>query len=172
MDQARNRSELLERLLKGYETYFDTERFPAREDGLPLAARCSFHVHSEKYVLVKKAQLWAADSNEYVFIFSVPVLTEEIFARCLDFAVREGMKEIHPGPGHMYSCISPVFLCDSSEKEGEKALKRCRIYKSFRFSWYGWMNVHTAALIREGNRVITNRMGRGSAKFMKDILKS
>ncbi len=92
-----NREEMLERLLASYSSYYDIHRQePSAE---PLKAVCEFHVHSEKYVLVKKAQLWAADSNEYVFIFSVPVLTEEIFSRCLDFAVREGMKEIQPGPG-------------------------------------------------------------------------
>ena len=42
----------------------------------------------------------------------------------------------------------------------------------FHFSWYGWMNVHTAAVICKESRVMTNRMGRGNAKFMKNIRSS
>lgn len=171
-EQKQTREELLERMLKGYQAYFDIERYEERADDLPLMAHCRFYVHSEKYVLVKKAKLWDADSNEYVYIFSVPELTKEIFERCKDYAYEDGMKLIDPKPGHMYSYITPVFICDTCTKEAEKALTRCRIYKSFHFSWYGWMNVHTAAVIREGNRVITNRMGRGNAKFMKNILNS
>lgn len=172
MSKARSREELLERMLRGYEAYFDIERVTEGPDGLPLAAKCRFYVHSEKYVLVKKAKLWDADSNEYVYIFSMPELTKELYLRCLQYAYDEGMKLIDPKPGHMYSYITPVFLCDTCTPEAERALKRCRIYKSFHFSWYGWMNVHTAAIIRDGNRVATNRMGRANAKFMKSILDS
>ncbi len=164
------REEALERMLQGYEAYFDVERFSGREDNLPLMAECRFYVHSEKYVLVKKAKLWDADSNEYVYIFSIPELTRELFERCKDHAYSDGMKKIDPKPGHMYSYITPVFICDTCTPEAEKALKKCNIYKSFHFSWYGWMNLHTAAVILGENRVITNRMGRGNAKFMKSII--
>ena len=129
-------------------------------------------MHSEKYVLVKKAKLWDADSNEYVYIFVMPELTKELYETCKNYAYEEGMKLIDPKPGHMYSYITPVFICDTCTPEAEKALKRCRIYKSFHFSWYGWMNVHTAAVVCKEGRVFTNRMGRGNAKFMKNILSS
>ena len=118
-DQKQTREELLERMLKGYQAYFDIERYEEREDALPLMAHCRFYVHSEKYVLVKKAKLWDADSNEYVYIFSVPELTKEIFERCKDYAYEEGMKLIDPKPGHMYSYITPVFICDTCTKEAE-----------------------------------------------------
>ena len=164
------REEILEKLIRSYEGYFDIERSDDFEP--PLQAVCHFNVRSAKYVLLKKAELWSATSNEHVYIFSVPELTEEIYRICEKKAYDEGMKLIDPKPGHMYSYITPVFICDTCTKEAEKALTRCRIYKSFHFSWYGWMNVHTAAVIRKGNRVITNRMGRGNAKFMKNILNS
>lgn len=164
------REEALERMLQGYEAYFDVERFFSPEDDIPLVAECRFYVHSEKYVLVKKAKLWDADSNEYVYIFSVPELTHEIFTRCKDYAYADGMKKIEPKPGHMYSYITPVFICDTCTPEAEKALKRCKVYKSFHFSWYGWMNLHTAAVILSDSRVITNKMGRGNAKFMNNII--
>ncbi len=170
---APDRTKLLERLLDGYRAYFDVEQYEEeREDGIPLRAHCRFYVHSEKYVLIKKAKLWTADSNEYVYVFSVPELTQEVYESCRDFAYTEGMKLVDPKPGHMYSYITAVFLCDTCTKEAQKALRRCRIYKSFHFSWYGWMDFHTAALIGEENAVITNRSGRGNAKFMKKILNS
>lgn len=164
------REEALERMLQGYEAYFDVKRLPKREDNLPLVAECRFYVHSEKYVLVKKAKLWDADSNEYVYIFSVPELTEEIFTKCKDYAYADGMEKIDPKPGHMYSYITPVFICDTCTPKAEKALTRCNVYKSFHFSWYGWMNLHTAAVILCDSRVITNKMGRGNAKFMNSII--
>ena len=172
MKEAVSTSEVFTRMLKGYQAYFDIEQYEDGKDGVPLAAHCRFYVHSEKYVLVKKAKLWDADSNEFVYVFSVPELTAEIFEKCKDYAYEEGMKLVQPKPGHMYSYITVVFICDTCTPEGEKALKKCKIYKSFHFSWYGWMNVHTAAIVREGEKVFTNHMGRSNAIFMKNILNS
>ena len=171
-DQKQTREELLERMLKGYQAYFDIERYEEREDDLPLMAHCRFYVHSEKYVLVKKAKLWDADSNEYVYIFSVPELTKEIFERCKDYAYEEGMKLIDPKPGHMYSYITPVFICDTCTKEAEKALMRCRIYKSFHFSLHGWMDHHTALVELSTGQIDGNLGGRHTAKILKKVLYS
>lgn len=172
MDAVLSREEILDRLLDSYRAYFDVERVQEGPNGLPLAATCRFYVHSEKYVLIRKAKLWEADSNEFVYVFSVPELTGEIFDACREYAYEEGMKLIDPKPGHMYSYITAVFVCDTCTPEAKKALQKCRVYKSFHFSWYGWMHLHTAAVVRRGSDVFTNRMGRGNAKFMKNILNS
>lgn len=170
MGKIASRNEVLEKLLKSYETYFDVEMYKKEEEGeLPLKAHCRLFVHSEKYVLIKKAKLWDADTNEFVYIFSLPHLTKEWYERCKNYAYQEGMKLIHPKPGHMYSYITTVFLCDTCSVDAKKAVCRCRIYKSFRFSWYGWMDFHTAAIVLEEGTVFTNRSGRSNAKFMKKI---
>ena len=161
-----NRDALLENLLKGYSVYFDVERVEEQE--VPIKAVCAFHVHSEKYVLVKSAKLWDADSNEYVYLFSVPELTAEIFEKCKRYAYEKGMEQIDPKPGHMYSYITALFLCDQVTKEGEKALKKCKIYKSFRFSFHGWMEFHTALLCGSDGRIAVNRAGRQMKKMLKN----
>ena len=173
MELTLSREQLLDRLFRGYQTYFNVERYEMeRADGLPLKGCCHFFAHSEKYVLLKKAKLWEADTNEFVYVFSVPALTKELYETCKSYAYEQGMKLIDPKPGHMYSYITVVFVCDTCTMEARKALQKCRVYKSFHFSWYGWMNLHTAAIVREGTQVLTNRMGRGNAKFMKNILHS
>ena len=73
------RLEAIDKLCESYSVYFDVERFEENED--LLAATCFLYVHSEKYVLVKAAKLWEADSNEYVYIFNVPHLTKDIFTK-------------------------------------------------------------------------------------------
>ena len=74
MNHAATRDTLLPRLLRSYAAYYDVEPMEAQE---PLVATAFFHVHGTKYVLSKKAELWATDNNEYVYFFSVPHLTEE-----------------------------------------------------------------------------------------------
>lgn len=164
-----SREEMLNTLLQSYSAYFDTERCEEEDWDVPLVARCNFYVHSEKYVLLKKAKLWSADCNEYVYLFSLPELTEERYRECEKFVYEKGMARIHPEPGHMYTYLTAVFLCDSCTPEARKALKRCRLYKSFRFSLYGWMDFHTVLLQAGSDLVDTNRSGRSNAKLMKKI---
>ena len=164
------REAVIDRLLKSYSSCYNIHLI--EDDQVPITARCDFFEHSGKYVISKKAELWSADNEEFLYLVNIPHLTLELYQKWRDYIHEDGMGRIHVGPGHMASFITPVFICDTCEEEARKALKKCRIYKSFHFSWYGWMNVHTAAVIREGNRVITNRMGRGNAKFMKNILNS
>lgn len=162
-----SREEMLERLIAAYSNYFDIERYG--EGRLPLAASCHFHVRSAKYVLLKRAELWSAESNEHVYIFTVPELTAEVYHACENIAYEEGMKLIHPDRNHMYTYITAVFLCDTCTEEAKKCVRRCRIYKSFHFSLYGWMDFHTVLLQQGANKFVTNPSGRDNAKLMKNI---
>ena len=121
------RLEAIDKLCESYSVYFDVERFEENED--LLAATCFLYVHSEKYVLVKAAKLWEADSNEYVYIFNVPHLTKDVFTKCRDYAHKDGMSRIEPKPGHMCSYITALFICDTCDPDAVRALKRTRIYK-------------------------------------------
>lgn len=163
----KTREEMLDTLLATYSTYFDIERMDESE--LPLAATCHFHVRSAKYVLFKKAELWNANSNEHVYIFTVPELTADIYRQCEKTAYDKGMALIDPDGNHMYTYITAVFLCDTCTEEARKLLKKCRIYKSFHFSLYGWMDFHTVLIERGKDTFLTNRSGRDNAKLMKNI---
>ena len=143
MNHAATRDTLLPRLLRSYAAYYDVEPMEAQE---PLVATAFFHVHGTKYVLSKKAELWATDNNEYVYFFSVPHLTEDVFDQCIQLAYERGMEHIHPDKNHMSSYIVALFLCDTYTEEAMRRLKRCRIRKSFQFSLNGWMEVHAAMI--------------------------
>ena len=136
----------------------------------PLRALCEYYEHAEKYMVSKKVSLWAADSEEFIFLFDVPRLTAEIFESCKEIAYRDGMERLHIGPGHMYSYITPIIVCDTCDEEALRALKKCRIYKSFHFSLHGWMDFHTAVLEVGNNRITTNRSGKYVEEVMKKIL--
>ena len=103
------RDDAVSRLCDVYGGSFDITR--CGEEELPLTAKMDFYVHNSKYVLSKKAKLWEANSFEYVYLFSVPHLTKEIYQQCELLAYEQGMARIQPGPNHMYTYISAIFLC-------------------------------------------------------------
>ncbi len=162
------RETAISRLLESYRAYFNITMF--KEEQKPLTAICEFFEHAEKYVFSRKANLWSADCEEFIYLFDTGRLTLETFEKCRDFAHEDGMKRAHIGPGHMYTYITAVFVCDTSEDDAREALQKCRIYKSFHFSLHGWMDFHAAVLETGSGRITANRSGKCVEKVMKNVL--
>ena len=161
------REAVIERLLKSYRTYYDIHML---DDETPITARCDFFEHSEKYVLSRKAELWSADNEEFLYIVDIPHLTLELYEKWRDYIQEDGMQRVKPGPGHMASYITAVFVCDTCDEDARKALKKCRIYKSFHFSLHGWMNFHAALVEVADGKVTSNASGHHVAKILKKVL--
>lgn len=162
------RETAISKLLDSYRTYFNVTTF--QKEHAPLAAVCEFFEHSEKFVLSRKAELWSADCEEFIYLFDIEHLTKELFEKCRDYAREDGLKRANIGLGHMYTYITPVFVCDSCEEDARRALKKCHIYQSFHFSLHGWMDFHTAVLEVNHNQITTNRSGKCVEKIMKNVL--
>ena len=101
----------MQKLRESYEYYYDIEDGDAGS-GLPLEYRAEFRVRSEGYVLIKRAKIWAAETNEYAYIFSVPVLDADTASKCIDYALGDGFPRITPNPEHRESYIIAVFVAD------------------------------------------------------------
>ena len=163
--------EAVDKLLNSYKVYYDihmTDELDASEP--ELIARCDFYEHAQKYVLSKKAELWATKCEEFLYLFHIDELTMEAYQRCLDFAYKDGNERANIGPNHMYTYITPIFICNTYNDEILKALKKCNLYKSFRLSLYGWLDVHVAILEVSNNKIYTNRNGRRLEKVLKNVL--
>ena len=153
-------------LIRRHEDYYDLNLQPLG----CLAARGDFYMHSEKYVLVKKARLWEADCNEFVYIFSTEELTEAGLRECIAYGYRNGMEKIHPGPAHMCSYITVLVICESCTKQAEKALRRCRIRRNFKLSFHGWMELQAGVAVCEDGRVTVNGSGKRKRKLLKSVM--
>ncbi|WP_455539673.1 hypothetical protein [Terrisporobacter sp.] len=158
---------ILDKILKSYQVYYDVEKH--QNLSLPLVAKCEFHVHNEKYVLSQKAQLWSSDANEYVYIFKIDNLNEEVFLKCKDFAYENGMKLINPKSGHMYSYITTIFICDTCEDSAKKLMKKTKISKNFKFSLHGWMDFHISCIDISKNQIYSNSSGKVTSRFLKEL---
>ncbi len=164
-----NRSELVERLIHSYSSHYNIEA-PAQNAPKELAALCILDMTQSSYVLLKKNVLWSAQSHEYCYMFSVEHLTKNDYDRFLSFVKTDGLSRINPKPGHMCTVLSMIILCESAEDATIKALKRCRLHKNFRFSFYGWMDGRTALAELSTGRIVTNLSGHDNAKVLKYLL--
>ena len=154
------RETAIERLLKSLSSCYDIH--PVEDDRIPITARCDFFEHSGRYVISKKAELWTADNEEFLYLINIPHLTRELYERWRDYVHADGMERLHIGPGHMSSFITPVFICDTCEEDARRALKKL----------HGWMDHHTALVELSTGQIDANPGGRHTAKFLKKVLYS
>ena len=163
------RDELLGLLTQSYSACYNIVK-PPENAPKELAAFCVLDMTQSSYVLTKKNVLWSADSHEYCYIFSTENFTKADYDRFLSFMRTDGLSHIKPGPGHMCSVLSMVILCDSADEDAIKALKRCRLHKSFRLSFYGWMNGRTALAELSTGRIFANMSGHDNIKLLKQLM--
>ena len=166
---ALTREQFCEKLLRSYAPFYDIEE--KGEEKRPLVATAFFHVHNAGYFLVKRAEAWAADQNEYIYVFSAPVLTKELFEECIAAACADGIPRIKPDKNHMSSFVDAVFICDEVTPEGLAALRRYRNKKSFHFSLHGWMEVYAAVVNLGKETVEANCPNAQAVKFLKNVLR-
>ncbi len=155
---------MLAKLKDAYTHYFNDVALTGE---IPhLAANYEFYCTNECYVISKKVKLWSAETNEYVYVFSMPELTDGLCAECIDRALAQGLSRIHPHLDHKSSFVTAVFVCDHVDKGAESAIARTRIHKDFWFSLKGWMDLRAAALDLSTGRATVN----SAAKELKDFL--
>ena len=83
----------LDRLKRAYAAYYDIEDI---EDGTPLKALCAYHMRDSQYVLVKKAELWAAENHEYLYLCAVDHLDEGAVDQIFQRVLEDGEPRVHP----------------------------------------------------------------------------
>lgn len=158
---------VLERLKKGCAAYYDVEEI---DDGTALKALCAYHTRDSQYVLVKKAELWAAENHEYLYLWDAGRLdagaVEEIFRRTL----ADGELRVRPHAQHMYTYLTAVALYDSAQPDALARLKGLRKRREYKLSLHGWMEFRIAAVDLSTGEVTTNRAGKALGRDLKRMV--
>ena len=150
---------VLKRILAAHEAWFDVHRDYAYA-GRTFPGYAEFHSHGEKYVLVKRAKLWEADTHEYLFFVEAETLSEEEVSRWVEFMKTEGIKKVQPDPNHMSSGIALVIVADSCTEEAKRAVRKTRFRKNFALGIRGWADLRLVVADLSEGAVYANAAGK------------
>lgn len=161
------RQAVLESLKGAYAAYYDVQPV---DDGSALKALCAYHLRDSQYVLVKKAELWAAECHEYLYLWSLDHLdedgVEEIFRRVLS----DGEPRVRPHAQHMNTYLTAVALYDSADPQALARLKKLKRRREYKLSLHGWMEFRIAAVDLSTVEITTNRSGKAVEKDLKRLV--
>ena len=150
-----------------YSPYFDITK-NININGITPFFEAELHVKNEKYFLIPSANLWTTQTHEYVYVLAQNFDSLDEFKSTRDTLLYYAMDKINPNKEHMYTYITIVLISDFINSEIEKEIRRFKKYKSFLFSFHGWMHFRMISLDIERNKIIYNPMG----KDLKDTVSS
>jgi len=150
---------MLKKLLAAHEAWFDVQRDYAL-GGRTFAGFAEFHSQGEQYVLIKRAKLWEVASHEYLFFDVVDALDAAGFACAVDHMKTHALRLVEPKPNHMCSNISLVVIAGSVDEEVERAVRKVRFRKNFKWGLWGWSDLCVAVVDLARGRILTNAAGK------------
>lgn len=162
------RAEFLNILAESYKAYYDV--FPVENVGeLPLAFRADFHSRDERYWLSKDIPVWGNETNEFAYVFSAPSFDESMAAKCIEYALNEGLPRVKPHREHHYTNIKVLFVADSFDDAVIKYIKKQKFQKSYKLSLHGFTMLKTAAVDLSRSKAFPNRDGHELEQYFSKL---
>lgn len=161
------RQALEEHLLAIFSSHYDIE---PRSGSSALKACCAFHSRDSQYVLSKKAELWAAEHHEYLYLYSLPKLDEAALEEACRQTLELGTPLVKPHAQHMYTYLTALVLCDEADEQALRALTKKKHRREFKLSLHGWMEFRIAAVDLSTGEITTNRAGKPFGKDLKRMV--
>ena len=155
--------QIIEKVLPSFERYYTVKKV----SDPPFCAEAEFRSHNEQYFLVRSAHIADIDSNEFVFFASIPNLDSQKLNELTKSAWENGLTRVKPYNGHRNSDVTLIIITDKIDEETKKAIKKTKLYKSYKFSFWGWSNFKLAVVEADTQGIYFNRFGKDYQKLLK-----
>ena len=163
-----DRDKFIDTLADSFEAYFDLH--PAADGSeLPLDFRADYHSRAERYWLSKNIPIWGNETNEFAYIFSAPSFDPDLAARCIDFALEQGLPMVKPHKEHQYTNIKVILVADSVDADTAKYLKKRSFSKNYKFSFHGFSTLKSAIVDLGTGKTVTNSAGYELAGYFSKL---
>ena len=159
-----NVSEALEKILPAFGQYYTINKDSPTQ---PFIAEAEFRSHNEQYFLVRSAHIADIDSNEFVYFAQAPLLNDETLNQLCSKAWETGLEKVKPHEGHRNSDITLIIFADKIEEITHNTIKKTKLYKSYKFSFWGWSNFKLAAVELGTQGIYSNRLGKDYRKLLE-----
>ncbi|HRC81076.1 MAG TPA: hypothetical protein PLF27_06790 [Sedimentibacter sp.] len=124
-----------------------------------------YHLRNERYVLVKKAVVYAFENNEYSLIKYCEELDKNYLQEIINTLTDSVESIVKPDKDHMSSTITLVIVTDNftSNKDKDlitKIISGFKYNKGFAFGFKGWADIRLVLVSLNEDFVATNKKGK------------
>lgn len=134
----------------------------------PLYAK--YFRRNSKYFAVKKAEIYAFSNYEHLFYYRLPdVLDETTLTDFIDLLKANAAEIVQPDHEHMSSVITLILDTNGCTPDAERAVRRFRYRRNFKFGFQGWADIKIIALNTAHctYTAVESRIAEGDARRLK-----
>ena len=161
--------EAINKILPVFEQYYTVKKDDITP---PFCKEAEFRSHNEQYFLVRSAHIADIDSNEFVYFAVSDELTGAKLEEFVKAAWDAGLAKVRPYNGHRNSDVSLLIFTKSLSPETAQIIKKTKLYKSYKFSFYGWSHFKLAVCNVSDMTITSNRLGKDYVKLITKNLKN
>lgn len=136
---------------------------------LPLIFRADYFNRAEKYWVTKSINIWANETNEYLYLFSAEQFDPDTVNKCIDYAIADALPRVKPHKEHQYTNFKTVFVTDCFDDATLKVIRKRKFTKNYKFSLYGYSMLMTAAVDLEKKKAFANPDGQRQLPFFQKL---
>lgn len=127
-----------------------------------------FRMRNEKFILSKKAVIYAFENNEYCLMRYMPELAADDAAHFTDDIVRAVVDLVKPDGEHMSSVLTGVLVFGDGREDtivkAAEEVRRFRYHRSFSLGFRGWVDIRLLLVSLEGGVIAANKRGEQVSK--------
>lgn len=162
------REKFLNTLADSFSAYYDLHMAEGEQE-LPLSFRADYFSRAERYWLTKNIPIWGNETNEFAYVFSAPSFDQALAARCIDYALDDGLPMVKPHKEHQYTNIKVILLADSVEQDVAQYVKKRSFSKSYKFSLHGFSTLKSAIVDLGSQKTVTNSAGHELVSYFSKL---
>lgn len=160
-------SQYIESLEKKLIGSFDLERnYKLNDYEYDLFAE--YHIRNERYMMMKKAVVYAIENNEYCFIKYFDGIDLHGVQEFIDALIQSIDAIVEPCEEHMASIITGVIVLPyKPDTDIIDAIKKFKYHKGFAFGFKGWVDIRLLLVTMENDYIVTNKKGKEVSKVYR-----
>ncbi len=127
-----------------------------------------YHLRNEKYLMVKKAVVYAFENNEYCLIKYYKEFNEDDYKIFTDSLINSIESIVNPSKEHMSSIITGEILTEKIQDEDlkniRKKVEQFKYNKGFAFGFKGWADIRLILVSLNEGLIAANKKGKEVSK--------
>lgn len=130
-----------------------------------------YHLRNEKYLLVKKALVYAFENNEYCLMKYYDQFNIDDYNSFIDTLKNSVETIVQPSSDHMSSIITGVIVIEKIPEVNieyiKKTVEQFKYNKGFAFGFKGWADIRLILVSLNEGLIATNKKGKEVASVYK-----
>lgn len=127
---------------------------------------------NSKYFLTKDKVVWGYENREYVFVKSLPQISNEyINNEIIPFSNVAMEKVVNPNKEHMSTHITLFLSSENINKDLKNQIKRYKNRRSYKFGFNGFSSLRVILFNPSTKELFYNREAKDVINFYKEVLR-